>query len=65
MVSGCSSVLNGRRGSGEIRFMAGGGRRLIMWVFWQAGFRQSKAEANALLAVKRCVENNRGPEIIN
>ena len=36
-----------------------------MWVFWQTGFRQSKAEANALLAVKRCVENNRGPEIIN
>ena len=26
MVSGCSSVLSGRRGSGEIRFMVGSGR---------------------------------------
>ncbi len=34
-------------------------------IFGRTGWRRSKAEANALLAVKRCVENNRGPEIIN
>ena len=34
MGSARSSALSGRRGSGEIRFMVGGGRRPIMWVFW-------------------------------